>query len=315
MITHIITIAIAAHWSIVSYTPQSGKHIVYPKDHQELAGSLVQRHILKLIRALLQVGIEQLQEAVSTTPELAPELSSKALTGFITAPFRRMLPALHVASRWLRMHVDLFVKGDVREEDVEGLGKVVDEFWPVFADFSTRVSRIFPIDRLPKDDVTLEEDIELRGFLPFEKDQAERPQASRSPSKRDLSEVHPNDEHLMRIRDLQLDALYLVEIEVSVLYRTLRPQPPGLMIPSLQGTPLRFVDGKYIVQRSIRIGGRKYVAPSTDEFEDDARTVSTEDPVGLAMAATPPLDEDDEEEQILYPQIPSLNSRYLDSTS
>jgi hypothetical protein len=43
------------------------------------------------------------------------------------------------------------------------------------------------------------------------------------------------------------------------------------------------------------------------ELEDDSRTVSTEDPVGLAMSAT--LDEqdeeEDEEERILYPRMPT----------
>lgn len=44
------------------------------------------------------------------------------------------------------------------------------------------------------------------------------------------------------------------------------------------------------------------------DVEDDSRTVSTEDPVGLAMSAT--LDEqgeddEDDEEQILYPRMPS----------
>lgn len=42
------------------------------------------------------------------------------------------------------------------------------------------------------------------------------------------------------------------------------------------------------------------------ELDDDSRTVSTEDPVGLAMSATlDEQDDDDDEEQVLYPRMPT----------
>jgi len=48
------------------------------------------------------------------------------------------------------------------------------------------------------------------------------------------------------------------------------------------------------------------------DIEDDSRTVSTEDPVGLAMNATldeQAEDDEDDEEQILYPRVPSGASK------
>jgi hypothetical protein len=47
---------------------------------------------------------------------------------------------------------------------------------------------------------------------------------------------------------------------------------------------------------------------TVSDVEDDSRTVSTEDPVGLAMNATldeQAEDDEDDEEQILYPRMPS----------
>lgn len=180
---------------------------MYPKNHQELAKVAVKVHIFSLVRTLFQVGIDQLQGAASTVSESASRNSPKTLSGLVTAPLRRMLPAIHITSRWLRMHVDSYAKATNPEgEERRELDETINEFWLVFADFSTRLSRMFALDQLPKDEVALEEDVDLRGFLPLETDAAGR----HSRNMRDLSEVHPNDEHLMRIRDFQRDALYLV---------------------------------------------------------------------------------------------------------
>lgn len=67
---------------------------------------------------------------------------------------------------------------------------------------------------------------------------------------------------------------------------------------------MKLIGGRFVVQPAIDTSVYKGNVPLADDFDDDARTTSTEDPVGLAMAATltEDDDDDDDEEQILYPQ-------------
>lgn len=212
-------IGIAAHWSIVSYIPQSGKEAVYSEEHQKIAGSLILAYLLDFMQTLLTVGLEQMREGQAIS-ESVTSGGSNALAGFITAPFRRMLPAIHIASRWTRMHADLLSEASMDAQNKLGnesstlLSLSLNGFYSVFAEFSSLVITMFPIEQLPSEDVALEEDVEVRGFLPFQKDQRGRPGVSPTWNKRDLSNVHPNDEHLMRIRDLQRDAQFLTAAEV-----------------------------------------------------------------------------------------------------
>ncbi|OBZ66360.1 hypothetical protein A0H81_13586 [Grifola frondosa] len=149
-------------------------------------------HLLALHRALLEVGIAQLAEA---PPEDAGEHD---LAQRITATFRRTLPALRLASKWLRANLRYFSqsphglpeavelpeandvlkhgKGNSRRRDRERRPRTpplsimgVADFWRAYAQFSTALMHAFPIEILPKLSEPLEEDIDMVGFLPLEK--------------------------------------------------------------------------------------------------------------------------------------------------
>ncbi|KAI0640404.1 hypothetical protein C8Q79DRAFT_1004246 [Trametes meyenii] len=217
--------------------------------------SSIAAHLLAMHRVLLEVGVVQIAEA---PPEDAGEHD---LAQRITAEFRRTLPALRIASKWLRANIRYLAQAwqqangngvptdvdvgsskpkgrDRRRHDgrstsappalaIPGLTK----FWQVYAQFSTNLWRAFPQDKLPKVATTLEEDIELSGFLPLKKfipsEVIDAAATAREHAKENRNgapnspfqvvqpeQVHPNEEQLMRIADLLADAQALARDEI-----------------------------------------------------------------------------------------------------
>jgi protein SMG7 len=174
-------------------------------------------HIFGLHITLLKIGLVELAES---PPEDAAEGD---LAQQITATFRRTLPALRVAGKWLRANFKYVLRA---QEVVE---KERDTLWATYSRFSSLLSKVFPFERLPPMTTPLDEDIEMRGFLPLgrmmlgetkciatenEKDD----DGSKAPAGQGL--VHPNEEQLMRIADLLDDAKALVAMENSPVVLT-----------------------------------------------------------------------------------------------
>ncbi|KAI0672500.1 hypothetical protein C8Q78DRAFT_755992 [Trametes maxima] len=218
--------------------------------------SSIAAHLLAMHRVLLEVGIVQVAEA---PPEDAGEHD---LAQHITAEFRRTLPALRIASKWVRANIRYLAqarqqasgngvpadsdvgsskpKGRDRRRGHDGRSNSAPPalsipglpgFWQVYAQFSTSLWRTFPQDKLPKVATTLEEDIELAGFLPLKKfipsevvDAAAAARENAKESRNGASnspfqvvqpeQVHPNEEQLMRIADLLADAQALARDEI-----------------------------------------------------------------------------------------------------
>lgn len=169
-------------------------------------------HLLSVHRALLEVGAEELGEA--------PPEDSVTLAQNITATFRRTLPALRMASKWIRTNFKYFTSDGARSLPIEG----VPDYWKAYAKFSTALERTFPLksiknilDNLKSVKKPLEEDLEVTGFLPLSKMMITS-WAVQSTSTGELEgEPHPNDEQLMRLWDLSTDARVIAESQVSVL--------------------------------------------------------------------------------------------------
>ncbi|KAI0330016.1 hypothetical protein GY45DRAFT_1371115 [Cubamyces sp. BRFM 1775] len=152
--------------------------------------SSIATHLVSMHRVLLEVGIVQIAEA---PPEDAGEHD---LAQRITAEFRRTLPALRIAGKWLRSNSrylgqawqQLFASEDGESSSSKPKGRDrnrrggdrrssggalvihgIMEFWRAYAQFSTALTRAFPQDKLPKTSTSFEEDIELAGFLPLKK--------------------------------------------------------------------------------------------------------------------------------------------------
>ncbi|KAK0498856.1 hypothetical protein EDD18DRAFT_1250276 [Armillaria luteobubalina] len=226
-------------------------------------------HVLLLHRALLEVGIEELKDP------LPDDVEQTDLAQRITASFRRTLPALRMASKWLRgNYTHVIEKGKEFGDDT---GEIA-EFWSVFAKFTGALSRAFPVDRLPVLTSGLEEDIELQGFLPLKMAVVEHHMEMKE-------QVHPNVEQLMRISDLLMDAQFLADEE---------------------GSPLHTADVLHL-KTCVPVPVPPYRSEGKeDEVMTEATSDTNDDIVREAFehlnAQEQEEDEDEDEEMVLYPR-------------
>lgn len=214
-ISKVIVLAQGALWKHRTIRDSASSGTVSPPI---LIESHIATHILGLHRILLEVGLVQLAES---PPHDAAE---NDLAQWITATFRRMLPALRIAGKWLRANFKYVQSGAIEEvalEKKKGKSLVISDvplFWDTYAQFTSALYRSFPAERLPVLASSLEEDVDMRGFLPLKKLMAEDDSGGDGKS-RATAQVHPNEEQLMRIADLLNDAKVLIELEVrSSLY-------------------------------------------------------------------------------------------------
>ncbi|GBE83621.1 hypothetical protein SCP_0506760 [Sparassis crispa] len=208
-----------------------------------LIESRIATHLLDLHLALLEVGIAQLAEAP------AEDDGEHDLAQRITAPFRRTLPALRLAGKWVRgnvkyvslpasqpqeerhsKHIESTIYGKNAEKREKHSMLSIDPqaFWQAYAEFSSTLLRAFPLDKLPVLNSPLEEDREMLGFLPLKNFMFGEVKSVGAAGADSLTadegkvvpvpeQVHPNVEQLMRIWDLLADARSLVSDENSPL--------------------------------------------------------------------------------------------------
>ncbi|KAF9242266.1 hypothetical protein BU15DRAFT_72802 [Melanogaster broomeanus] len=258
-------------------------------------------HVITIHRVLLEVGAREL----AVPPEDAAE---NDLAQRITAPFRRTLPALRIASKWLAANIK-YVLHAAQSSNVAKLGsagkgtrgKLIEEmplFWVQFAQFYNALSRIFPSDRLPPITTPLDEDVDLRGFLPLRDrlvdgvltggsfgEGAERKQNGSLPQGRE--KVHPNEEQLMRIWDLLKDAKELADLEtcpIGVEGNIFKFDDSTSRIPSAQINE----PAPQAVDQILSYASGDRVLQHVLEQEEDAMTDNTyrtdnDDPVGDAF--------------------------------
>ena len=158
-------------------------------------------HLLAIFRSLLEVGLQELaDDPAGDTDDLAQKIS---------ATLRRMLPALRMVNKWLRTNYR-FYASDEKKQPVEG----VAEFWKVYTRFFTTLGQKFPVEQLTRLETPLDEDLDIRGFLPLTKLMV----TENFGEGVDRAQVHPNEEQLMRIWDLLTDAKTLAQTKVRSFY-------------------------------------------------------------------------------------------------
>lgn len=181
--------------------------------------------------ALLSVSAVEVEEVLQTRQNvedsaLASDDEAEADTEMdgtlllaqrITAVLRRILPALRIASRWLKSHLDYVARAsDSRNEE---LSNILTNFWTEYKRFMLALASLFPLAQLPSLIEALEEDVDMAGFLPLRRGTS-ADQTSFEDIKADnpsKHEVHPNEEQLMRISDLLVDVKLLMQTEVDML--------------------------------------------------------------------------------------------------
>lgn len=181
-------------------------------------------HILRIMQTLYQIGGVQLADAssfpepsVNGTPLVPGEVQTD-LAQSITAVFRRSLPALRIGSKWLNTHLSYFAEAPSRLGSETGVDIValLSDFWASYSAFSTLLGKIFPINNLPKMVLPLEEDVDVCGFTPLKQAMFNPSTSTVNGLEPGQSQVHPNEEQLMRIADLLQDAGKVREFAASL---------------------------------------------------------------------------------------------------
>ena len=103
--------------------------------------------------------------------------------------------------------------------------ETIVKFWVSYSTFCNSLSRAFPLDdpRLPNLNggaIWLEEDVDMLGFAPLRRGMREGVTVSEGTGveiSRVGKDVHPNEEQLMRIAEIQLDAFVVAQSEVRSL--------------------------------------------------------------------------------------------------
>ncbi|CAE6461003.1 unnamed protein product [Rhizoctonia solani] len=279
-------------------------------------------HFLALYTVLLEIGIREIQDGVNEAGEMGvdEQQRSEKLAQRITGTFRRTLPALRIANKWVKANVRY-----LQQYSLEGaqepntpvsptlpntMRPSLTSFWHAWSRFDSQVAGAFPLDLLPSISVDLEEDIDMKGFSPLKWGSNGGPHSrgQEAQGKSEAASVHPNEEQLMRIGDLIVDDKYITALPEC-------PLTSGSILPQTHSQPQGYAGiGRYDrwdeTNDDTDLGSDDGTPGEDDDFhnqEDDRATVSTrtdDDPVQLAMNArlSDHEDEGETEEQILYPQ-------------
>ncbi|KAI5480764.1 protein SMG7 [Pseudohyphozyma bogoriensis] len=199
-------------------------------------------HVLSLFRVLCSIGTQETTELVaqniaSGVHENVEDGSTLALN--ISAVLRRALPAIRILSKWIMGQLEYISRVEARVEAKEkkhglptnvGAQVALDDlkgtlrvFWAAYADFANAVLEAFPFDLLPsavEDEVWLEEDVDMLGFAPLRRGMKEGVAAADGMPveiARVGKDVHPNEEQLMRIGDIEMDARLIAEAKESLV--------------------------------------------------------------------------------------------------
>jgi protein SMG7 len=260
--------------------------------------SRIASHVLALHHALLQSGIMELDEAAKIVEE---DLAMR-----ITATFRRTLPALRIASKWLRVNLDYVLgdthkglKGPERRLVISG----ISTFWETYTSFATRIVLVFPPTSLPKLKRPLEEDVDSRGYLPLGgmlvQDNSPTDPGNEDP--RTPEQVHPNEEQLMRIWDIGHDARLIAETSGTPM-EPFRAQ--FSLIDSVRENEPDVTHETALSKKGVAPDPVSQSAVDDRQSEEDARTETT-DPVGDAFREVlgGPSSEDEQDEIVWNPRF------------
>lgn len=160
--------------------------------------------LMSVFTGLVVVAAEEAEDALAQLGDdsaVADDDDAQPLAPRISAVLRRLLPSLRIMSRWLKVHVEYVGRLAPASPDA---ARSVSSFWQAYGRLMSALARAFPLPQLPELDRPLEEDRDMRGFLPLHVARV----VEDAPAPVD-GDVHPNEEQLMRLADLLVDAKLL----------------------------------------------------------------------------------------------------------
>ncbi|OCF59789.1 hypothetical protein L486_02462 [Kwoniella mangroviensis CBS 10435] len=221
--------------------------------------------LLGISQIIMKIACEEIEEVKSTIinqsalsvendndDDNEQEGQSDDLTVYISAILRRILPSLRIISKWIKMDLVYLC----RQNQAHPSSTILKEFWITYKKLIDDLMEVFPISQLPSLPEPLEEDLDMKGFLPLQRGITS--ENNESNSLESQGDVHPNEEQLMRLADIQVDAKLIMQSAVG---------------SALLGNPRPFA-------LPVQVNSRE---------ESDIAYVSTDtedDPVNLAMRAT-----------------------------
>lgn len=239
------------------------------------------------------------------------DLSQTSYTHFypyITAVLRRLLPALRIFLKWLKANASLLNNQMIAQQE---------EFWTTYAAFLRHLEALFPLKQLPELQGLLEEDFDMRGFVPLKRamgfmtsggdgGEAKFPTDSQPVDSGDMdSAAHPNEEQLMRIADLICDGRLVSKFVVSgksdsleprrgsrlTSTSYLQPKPKDTSLPLAKNVTKGNASGRLessVLSHMLNLPVPDQSHTSESDVGDGASisTATEDDPVNLAMRAT-----------------------------
>lgn len=199
---------------------------------------------------MLQVGSTETNELVSSNKDANLDTST-SLALNISAVVRRALPSIRILSKWIMGQLEYLGRVEARLEAKEKRSPTTStpnpekedltsgsislselqiafrQFWKAYVAFSNSILLAFPTDSLPNaldEGIWLEEDVDMLGFAPLRRGMKEGiASALGVPVEiaRVGRDVHPNEEQLMRLADIQKDAKLVAGSEVRLFFSLL----------------------------------------------------------------------------------------------
>jgi len=179
-------------------------------------------YLLCIFTVLLQVALTEVEDSLTaknaSTPDSAlvddeEEEDDPQMHLHISAVLRRLLPSLRILSKWLKSNTDYLAR--FVSSDTQTVSGSLAAFWTVYTAFVNTLGRLFPIQLLPSLIGPLEEERDMKGFTPLKRGYKENNSGETNERGMGLDQVHPNEEQLMRISDILVDAKLLLQAEVS----------------------------------------------------------------------------------------------------
>lgn len=221
VIVKTIVMSITCHWTIRVREPRDAM------DDEDSEGAALW-YLFNIAGVMLDVADQEVKDGLGEARVAALDeetaidesqadadgpISSIDLYPHITAVLRRLLPALRIFSKWLKANASILDEDTFAQQA---------EFWTTYAAFCRHLEALFPLAHLPELTDPLEEDFDMRGLSPLKRGMMDRSNTSNDPaevshtlSTRQTSEVHPNEEQLMRISDLLCDGKLVAAQAVS----------------------------------------------------------------------------------------------------
>jgi len=271
-------------------------------------------HLVGVMTVLVQVAHSETKDAVEMAKRDTSSESNVSDPSFdiarnITAAFRRILPALRIASKWLKSHVDYVQRNksppskmdsaeqqsnqvdETSTKQIEELSAAVDSFWSVYVAFVNLIRFAFPFDQLPKlgtlgqsgmTSLDFEEDRDMRGFVPMKKSMLIDAKFDTSLVQEESNQLHPNEEHLVRIADILIDAKVIAEADSSpIAFDNVKN---SFYVPSVKGPSQ--TDSSLAKSSNIVVpASEDHTMSQSQDSNWEVGSESTEDAVDLAMRA------------------------------